>query len=196
MWLWDSCFHSMGISELPMLPGDVAAAGDVPGFAYIKAVLDMAAPDGGIAIQRDPNSTPGPVSQTQPPLLAWAVWANYEKAAARDPAAALARLRFAYPRLDGYLRWDITNRRDKSGQSKLFFWTHGTESGMDNSQRFDFGDPSSMLAVDFSVFFAREAAFMAQIAAKLANSSGEAYWQQEVVYFLLGGGGGERKSCI
>ena len=47
---------------------------------------------------------------------------------------------------------------------------------MDNSQRFDTGSPDSLLAVDFSVFLAREAGFLARIGKVIGNTSLEAEW--------------------
>ena len=102
--------------------------------------------------------------QTQPPLLAWATAENYATCTKRvrgDDGECEARLAFALPRLEGYIRWDMAQRRDRSNKTKLYFWTKGTESGMDNSQRWDFApgrgekataEVSSLLVVDLSVF--------------------------------------------
>ena len=46
---------------------------------------------------------------------------------------------------------------------------------MDNSPRFD-GSTTDLLAVDFSVFFAREAKMLSAIASQLGNQSEAAYW--------------------
>ena len=80
MWLWDSCYHSMGLNELTVAlptatypssqqkqreePGHVAA------WEYLKSVLDAAGPYGGVAIERTPTSAGGSVDQTQ-------VWAFF-----------------------------------------------------------------------------------------------------------------------
>jgi len=74
------------------------------GWEYIKSVLDAAGPDGAISIERTPASVGTKVTQTQPPLLAWAVWENYVVANKSSPAAALQRLKYAWGRLQGYLR--------------------------------------------------------------------------------------------
>eukprot|EP00462_Mataza_sp_D1_P028235 CAMPEP_0175178324 /NCGR_PEP_ID=MMETSP0087-20121206/34899_1 /TAXON_ID=136419 /ORGANISM="Unknown Unknown, Strain D1" /LENGTH=72 /DNA_ID=CAMNT_0016470441 /DNA_START=44 /DNA_END=259 /DNA_ORIENTATION=- len=60
-----------------MLP--VAARGTDVSWDYLKSVLAAAGADGAISIQRTPSSTSA-VTQTQPPLLAWAVWENFQAA--------------------------------------------------------------------------------------------------------------------
>ena len=60
-------------------------------------------------------------------------------------------------------------------------WIKGTESGMDNSQRFDAnvtspGNVRSMLAVDFSTFFALDTARLALIAKEIGNQSASKTW--------------------
>ena len=86
------------------------------------------------------------------------------------------RLAYAVPRLAAYLRWDMRHRSDPSGRSPLLRWTHGTESGMDNSPRFD-GGVSDLLAVDFSVFLARESKLLAELEAEVGNATEAAVWR-------------------
>lgn len=181
MWLWDSCYHSMAINELQVpRPGCLAGAAPEPGhnigWEYLKSVLDAAGPDGAISIERTPTSVGTKVTQTQPPLLAWAVWENFLVANTTDPEKALARLAYAFPRLVGYINWDRRERGDPTGKTPLLVWTKGTESGMDNSQRFDAVDIPRMLAVDFSVFLARECMHLASIATSLGNHSAATEW--------------------
>ena len=129
MWLWDSCYHSLAANHLdPTL-----------GWEYVASVLAAAAPDGAIAIERTPASAGAAVDQTQPPLLVWAVHENWRRAVAAGVAAATvrARLEYAQPRLAAYLRWDLAHRSDATGRTPLLRWKFGTESGMDNSPRFD-----------------------------------------------------------
>ena len=167
MWLWDSCYHSLAANHLdPAL-----------GWDYIHAVLAAASPDGAVAIERTPTSAGQSVKQTQPPLLTWAVHTNWKAsiAAGVDNATISSRLAYALPRLGAYLQWDIVNRADPTGRCALLRWTHGTESGMDNSPRFDHG-VSDMLAVDFSVFLAREAKLLAEIATEVGNATAAAHW--------------------
>lgn len=166
MWLWDSCYHSLAANRLdPSL-----------GWDYLEAVLAAAAPDGAIAIERTPDTAGGgSVDQTQPPLLAWAVWENQQAALKAGVAEKTVRARLAYalPRLEAYLSWDIVHRVDPTGATHLLWWLKGTESGMDNSPRFGLWHSKQapgMLAVDFSVYFAREAAYVA----RMANYTGDA----------------------
>lgn len=169
MWLWDSCYHSLAANRLNASLG----------WEYVAAVLDAAAPDGAIAIERSPTSAGGTVDQTQPPLLTWAVHENWHAAlAAGVPQATVrARLAYALPRLGAYLRWDMSRRADPTGRTPLLVWTKGTESGMDNSPRFDGpGAVSDLLAVDFSTFLAREARLLAEVADAVGNATEGAYW--------------------
>ena len=190
MWLWDSCYHSLAISLLPLPPN--VTSGSLTGpqqsvtvsFEYLQSVLAAAGSDGAISIERTPDNTGTQVDQTQPPLLAWATADNYNQCLrhfGNSSKVCTDRLASAYPRLEGYLEWDIRKRSDPTGATPLLVWTKGTESGMDNSQRFDscggvHGACSDMLAVDFSVFLAKEAEHMVSIAAALGNKTGEARW--------------------
>lgn len=149
MWLWDSCYHSMAMNLLtvpaPATALDASsshefAADNVPGdrvaWDYIKSVLLGADATGAISIERTPSSVGTEVVQTQPPLLTWATAENYAACAVRGGGSECTeRLAFAFPRLEGYIRWDMTRRRDRTNSTQLYFWTKGTESGMDNSQR-------------------------------------------------------------
>ena len=70
---------------------------------------------------------------------------------------------------------------DPSQATPLMSWIKGTESGMDNSQRFDAnvtspGNVRSMLAVDFSTFFALDTARLALIAKEIGNQSASKTW--------------------
>eukprot|EP00943_MAST-04B_sp_MAST-4B-sp1_P003491 g3491.t1 len=204
MWLWDSCFHSLAMNLLEDIPTNLhnnkfgvssTTKNDLKGidvsWEYLKSVLDAASPDGGIAIERTPvTAGRKKVDQTQPPLLSWSVWQNYRAAinsctsnGRKDlcTAEALDRLKYAFPRLEGYLKWDIRERTDPSKQTNLLSWVKGTESGMDNSQRFDAnvtnpGNVRSMLAVDFSTFFALDAFNLALIAKALGNTTAFSTW--------------------
>ena len=68
-------------------------------------------------------------------------------------------------------------RADPTGATPLLCWKQGTESGMDNSQRFDGGSARAMLAVDFSVFAARESSYVATMFSLLGNESAAAAWR-------------------
>ena len=200
MWLWDSCYHAMAMNLLtvpaaPAITGvdssrktvtETNVPGDRVAWDYIKSVLLGADSTGAISIERTPNSVGTEVLQTQPPLLAWATAENYQACSARAGGAeCMERLAFAFPRLEAYIRWDMTHRRDRTNRTQLYFWTKGTESGMDNSQRWDFapgrGEKASktfpsLLVVDLSVFVAREAALLSKFATTLNNSVAHSRW--------------------
>ena len=173
MWLWDSCYHSMAAN---LLPGK--NLGHELGWEYVQSVLLGADSTGAIAIERTPDSIGEKVTQTQPPLLVWAVHENWLQAvSAGAHEEATRRLRWAVPRLERYLQWDFAHRSDCSGATPLLYWTKGTESGMDNSPRFDWKGPEGLLSVDFSVFAAREAELLAQMHGALNNASAAALWR-------------------
>lgn len=167
-WLWDSCFHTFAMSEVNATLG----------WEFAQTMLDAQdSSNGYMPGEFDPNTAPteGNGYWTQPPLLAWAVWMNYELSAGNTPEATRhARLKYALPRLAAYLDWDAANRGDPSGATQLLRWSEGTESGMDNSQRFDHG--SAFRAVDFSVFWANDATYVSRIASALGNTSAAAEW--------------------
>ena len=202
MWLWDSCYHSMARSVLNDTLGwefvqsmlsVQAPSGAVP---IERSPLGADALAAGSALRgaEDAEVTAAPAgaiggiggiggidtTQTQPPLLCWAIWENFKLAQAAGgagEAAGLARLAYAVPRLERYLQWDFANRGDPTGATPLLYWLKGTESGMDNSQRFDgYRYQKPLLAVDFSVFAARESALLADMHGALGNATGAAHW--------------------
>lgn len=162
MWLWDTVFHSIAMNEL---------APDVS-WQCLKTMLDSAHPDGMIAHMVTAAGKRSAI--TQPPILAWGVWANYE--AESDPA----KLRFALPILERYLQWNLANR-DANGNGLLEWAIEGNvncrsgESGMDNSPRFD--EALELDAVDFSTFMALDMGYTANIAAELGMREKAEEWR-------------------
>jgi len=161
MWLWDSVFHSLAMNRFhPRVAWD-----------FLKGVLDMQQPDGMIPHQSSVSGWRSHI--TQPPLLAWGVWENYQ--VLRDPQT----LRYALPRLEAYLAWDLAHR-DRNQNGLLEWWIEGNvrsrsgESGLDNSARFDMAVPLD--AVDFSVWAAADMGYVAQIAAALGDAERAAVW--------------------
>ena len=135
---------------------------DSLGWQFVKSMLSVQDPDTGfVPIERAPSQSDhqhrqirvrNTKDQTQPPLLAWAIMENYElgKKAGTHANELRARLEYAAPRLEKYLKWDFENRGDPTKATPLLFWTKGTESGMDNSQRFDgYNRSRPLLAVTF-----------------------------------------------
>jgi glycogen debranching enzyme len=163
MWLWDSVFHSFGMNYL-----DPQVA-----WQFLQSVLERQQPDGMIphVMQVD-----GRVSEiTQPPILAWGVWQNYQLTQNTD------QLAYALPRLEQYLEWNLAHR-DQNGNGLLEWLIEGDphcrsgESGMDNSPRFD--DAIQLDAVDFSTFQALDMGYVARIAWELGESDRAAHWQE------------------
>ncbi len=160
LWLWDSCFHSMGnrfISE------ELAKES-------ILSVLDAQDADGFIAHRASPTEHS---DITQPPVIAWSV----EKIVRRTGDIDFAKQ--CYDRLAAYLEWDIRHRRTESG---LFFWhiqktsvvCRCDESGMDNCSRFD--DVEEMECIDFSCFMVKEANAMRYLAELLGKTDEVRKW--------------------
>jgi len=77
----------------------------------------------------------------------------------KEDEELLERLRYAAPLLAGYLSWDVEHRGDPTGKTPLLAWLKGTESGMDNSPRFDpavYPDATHILAVGAWGVYRRE----------------------------------------
>jgi len=140
MWLWDSCFHSVGLRYI----GEELAA------RAVEAVLEQQHEDGFIPHMMTPT---GCSDITQPPLLAWALELCYRRTG--DKSLVERNL----PKLRAYLEWNLRNR-DINGNLLCEWAIEGDprcrsgESGMDNSQRFD--EAATLDAVDFSCFMKNE----------------------------------------
>ncbi|MBN1977071.1 MAG: hypothetical protein JW918_06685 [Anaerolineae bacterium] len=163
MWLWDSVFHSLSMNGLrPRLA-----------WRFLKSVLDTQGEDGMIAHQARPSGWRSAI--TQPPLLAWGVWENYQVLGDK------ACLAYALPRLERYLEWDCAHRdRNRNGLLEWFIEGNANcrsgESGMDNSPRFD--RAVLLDAVDFSTFAARDMAYAASIAEALEETEKARRWRR------------------
>ncbi len=163
MWLWDSVFHSFAMNRVdPQLAHD-----------FLMAMLDAQQPDGMVPHVKGVSGRTSEV--TQPPLLAWGIWENY--AALGDQA----RLAEAFPRLEGYLAWNLTHR-DRNGNG-LLEWaieanakSRSGESGMDNCSRFD--GAVILDAPDFSAYQAHDMACLAQIAEELGLPDRAILWRE------------------
>lgn len=163
MWLWDSAFHAIGIRHF-----DPALAREI-----LEAVFDGQKPDGMVPIRTDPGESHAVF--TQPPVLALAT-AMIEEIQT-DPAW----LEQMYPRLSGYIRWDLEHR-DSDGAG-LAEWAieefencRSGESGWDNSPRFDAA--VQLDAVDFNSFLALECELLAGFAARLNKPAESLHWAE------------------
>ncbi len=156
MWLWDSVFHSFLMNEF-----DAEIS-----WQFLKSVIDMQREDGMVPHMM---GWKGEVSEiTQPPVLAWGVWKNYQASGNKDV------LKYALPRLERYLDWNMKNRDfNKNGLLEWFIEQNelcrSGESGLDNSTRFD--EALLMDAVDFSSFQAIDYDCLAKIADALGEKA-------------------------
>jgi len=183
MWLWDSVFHSFAMNRI-----DPAVAYD-----FLLAVLEAQRDDGMIPHMMTVSGRNSEV--TQPPLLAWAVWENYNAKVARSETGhsggvrsetghsgdrPTERLAAAFPRLEAYLAWNLAHR-DRNGNG-LLEWaieandrSRSGESGMDNCARFDAA--LTLDAPDFSAYQAHDMACLARIADVLGWPERAALWR-------------------
>ena len=149
MWLWDSMFHAMAISQYNTLLAKEA----------ILAVLQCQQPDGFIPHMMKSREDISGI--TQPQVIAWAVLTVYRKDGDTE------FLRKCAPSIARFLDWFLLNR-DKNANG-LLEWDMNfdsgncrcDESGMDNSPRFDVDEPLD--AIDCSVFMAHDCACLAEI---------------------------------
>lgn len=174
MWLWDSAFHSVGDRHLSAQLGEDA----------IRALFSKQREDGKLSLAVHPGKITTEEHDTQPPIVAWAVWKQFELS---ENEAFLEEM---YPHLGEYLQWFERNRKNRNG---LYGWyvradedpikaARGGESGMDNSPRFD--QVSSMTAVDLCSYIAAEYLVMKKMAKKLGYSHDVARWhrrQQSII---------------
>lgn len=163
MWLWDSVFHSMAISEY-----NEELAKDC-----IRGILLQIQPDGMVPHMMSPLRHS---EVTQPQVISWGAWQLYEKTKDR------AFLEFCLPYLERYLEFG-RNMRDNNSNGLLEWKTDPLctnckcdESGLDNSPRFDFDE--EMDAVDFSSFLANDAYYLALICNELGYEDKKAYWKE------------------
>ncbi len=164
MWLWDSAFHALAIATY-----DGNLAKDA-----LRAVLSQAEEDGFISAMMNPYNH---VDETQPQVLAWAVWEVYKKTGDRRFLAE------SVSALDGYLTWDKTHR-DNDGDGLLEWMSEygytvcrGGEAGWDNSPRFDV--EGEMNAVDFSMFQAHDSLYLSYIYEEVGDKLKADYWKKE-----------------
>jgi len=162
-WLWDSVFHALAMNRV-----DPQAASE-----YLQAVFASQGDDGMIPHQCRPDGWRSGI--TQPPLLCWGAWQNYQITGEEKD------LRRALYHGARYLDWDL-QQRDRNGNGLLEWYIDDSpscrsgESGLDNSQRFD--EATVMDAVDFSVFAAEDMRHLALIADELDEPEQAAHWRE------------------
>ena len=168
MWLWDSAFHAVGSRHVSTQLAEEA----------IYALFAKQHADGKLALAVHPGKIELAEHDTQPPIVAWAVWKLFQRS---ENEEFLERV---YDGLARYLQWFEQNRKNPNG---LYGWyirtdedpvkaARGGESGMDNSPRFD--QAAAMTAVDLCSYLAAEYLVMQKIAKKLGHSDDEAEWRR------------------
>ena len=148
-WLWDSCFHIMAlrwfdtdfaIKELQSLLSGQWSNGKIPNMVHLRPFY-----------RRIEHFTGHDTSGiTQPPLVADAAWAIYERTGDK------AFLQWAFKRVCRYHDW-LALDRDPDGDG-LISVCHPWETGIDNSPRWDsiFGvDPARFKRWKFNIPKAR-----------------------------------------
>ncbi len=162
MGLWDSCFHSFGYRVFSV---DLAVE-------QLDAVFSMQDKSGFIAHQMFPAGTS---NITEPPLLAWV----YRDLWRKTGSARL--IEDAYPRIAAFVEWVLANRR--VGDGALLTWQmtddplcRSGESGMDNSPRFDSGEPVE--CVDLSSYVVSELGCLTDLAVALKRYGDAAAWKE------------------
>lgn len=151
MWIWDSAFHAQGWKYF-----DAQWAKDA-----VLAVFDKQRDDGFIPHTMSPDGTKDS-RMIQPPILAWAAWDIYQQHGGED------FLRDVLGPNVRFLEW-ITANMDVDGNGLCEWKKGGAESGMDNSPRFEFGEPFD--AVDLNCFIVNDYAISAAIAGALGDTA-------------------------
>ncbi len=170
MWLWDSCFHAFGYR---VFSPELAAE-------QLEAALAMQDKDGFVAHQMFPA---GASRITQPPLMAWAWLDLYRRTGSRRLVENV------YPRVARFVEWVLARRR--AGDGTLLGWQLGDdplcrcgESGMDNSPRFDSGEP--LEAVDLNAYVASEMGCLTEMALMLKRYGEAAEWKSRRAALVAG----------
>ncbi len=159
-WFWDSIFHAQGNYYL-----DAQLA-----YETLRTVVDVQDADGRIPHSAFPDKI-WP-HQTQPPLVAWALYRLYEKTNRLDWVEDIYRANRTH------LQW-VMDHRDSNGNHLYEWWVNPNtpdcrcgESGMDNTPRFD--EVQEMDAIDYSCYMANEMRYMAKLANVLGRAEEEA----------------------
>ncbi len=168
MWMWDTAFHSLGLQY-----HSIDLAQDA-----LRALFAKQREDGKLLLAVQPGSPPREEEDTQPPIMAWSLCHQNERATRTDFIAEL------YPKLARYIAWFEANRKLPNG---LYGWriratndpiraARGGESGMDNSPRFD--KATQISAVDLSAYMASEYFGMEKLARCLDKLDDASEWRR------------------
>jgi putative isomerase len=150
-YLWDSCFHVVGLEHLNT---KIAADG-------LRIMVENQQPDGEIPQFVCPTWV-RPGGASQPPLIAWAAWRLYQRTKDRK------LLDDIYGPVGKSVDWWLT-KRDPDGNG-LAEYSEPVASGWDDSPRFDEG---KIEGVDLNAYLVREMRILSQIA-QLQGKAAEA----------------------
>jgi len=152
-YLWDSAFQSVGYVRFDPVWGRNAIRGMLSGLEGSGMVRSMLTPMG-----------PGK-PQTNAPCLGWAAWDCYRFGAGRE------FLEETYPHLAASARCNLTHADEALGG--LLVWPYFSH-GMDNSQRFDDGEP--LVFADLNLHMCADLRNLARIARVLGREAEAAEW--------------------
>lgn len=157
IWLWDSALHAMALAGW-----DGPMAQDA-----LNAMLEQIRESGMMPHTTNPLGQAS--NHTQPPILAWGVWAVLQRTGDEDWA------RQSLPALQRYLDWIVDHRAGSAEGVYRWFVEEGDhdcrsgESGQDNSPRFD--RDAQLDAPDLSAFLCHDYACLAQLYDRLGESA-------------------------
>jgi hypothetical protein len=149
IWSWDNCINALGVASL-----DLGLA-----IGQIQQLYDYQAPDG-----RLPDSVDWLIIEwgfTKPPIQGWTLskLLLLEESPTIDDQVLL-RLYHHTAKLTDFL---MNHRRGDA--SNLPWYSHGNDSGWDNSTAFD--TQSVIVALDCAAYLIIQADFLAKMAGKL-----------------------------
>jgi glycogen debranching enzyme len=167
MWLWDTAFHALGLQHL-----STGLAQDA-----LRALFSKQREDGKLLLAVQPGRAATEEEDTQPPIAAWSICRQNERATNTDFLIEM------YPKLIRYIEWFEAHRKNDNA---LYGWriradrdpvrgARGGESGMDNSPRFD--AVTAITAVDLSSYMAAEYFALEKIARCIDKTPDISEWR-------------------
>lgn len=147
VWSWDNCFNALGLA-----PFNLDSA-----INQIQILYDYQAPDGRLPDSVDWQNIEW--AFTKPPIQGWAI----SKLLKRHPEIndhALLELYTATSKFTDY--WMQQRRTEKSG---LPWYSHGNDSGWDNSTAFD--SQPVVISPDCAAYLILQTDFLAELASRL-----------------------------
>ncbi|MGI6107616.1 MAG: amylo-alpha-1,6-glucosidase [Lachnospiraceae bacterium] len=155
VWSWDHCFNAIALSyHNPELAWD-----------QFMLMFDAQKPSGNIP---DSLSDCRPVhNYCKPPIHGWAL-----RKLMRNMTLTKEQIREVYGKLGKWTDWWLDNR-DENGDG-LCEYTHGNDSGWDNSTAFIENPPATV--PDLAAFLIYQMDVLSELAEKLGDPEGQAAW--------------------